>query len=41
MVLGHNFPTRNVRKPINTFRAGWFQQFSQKKQQFLVALPML
>jgi len=24
---------------VNTFRAAWFQRFSQKKQQFSVALP--
>jgi len=24
---------------FNTFRAGWFQRFLQKKQQFSVALP--
>jgi len=24
---------------LNTFRAAWFRQFSQKKQQFSVALP--
>jgi len=24
---------------LNTFRAAWFQRFSQKKEQFSVALP--
>jgi len=25
--------------PLTTLASGWFWQFSQKKQQFLVALP--
>jgi len=30
---------QNLSFIINTFRASWFRRFSQKKQQFLVALP--
>jgi len=28
-----------IRKLINTLAPRWFQRFSQKKQQFSVALP--